>query len=668
MVFVEKQRSLQADSLYYILPTVLPEHTQRLTLMAAFAACIAIFFADVLVVSDSDVDFLYLLPVFATVLTRQRFSTLAVVALAGVLLIVGIALRIENGYTGESWLGRLLALIGLGAALVVVQRFKYLMDQQIEQQVQMEHLYNERLRAVRQFESVFEQVSEGVIVVNKAGDIALINAMGANLFGYEKMALLGKPIEYLIPDRFFSKHQQYRHNYIHHPRTRAMGAGLDLYGKRADGSEFPLAISLSPYQTDVGEFVIAFVLDITERKRHEAEIQQMNADLEALVAARTKALQASLAFQNALVTHAGVIIVATDSDGVIRLFNPEAEKRLGYTAEEVVGIHNPLLFHSMPQVEQRAKQFSEEFGITIPAGFEVFTIKALRHMPNEHEWTYITKAGARFPVSLIVTAVSDEKGAPTGFACFAVDISIQKALEHNLMSALRKEKELHELKSRFVSMASHEFRTPLTGITSSASLIGRYAERQDFAQIKKHSELIKGSVDNLNSIIADFLSLGKLEEGGVVAQWQEILVADCIENIRDHLSGTFKAGQTLVHHHQGNDGFLSDPVILKNIFINLVGNASKYSAEGATITVESEIGPEAVVFRITDEGIGIPPADMEHLFNRFFRASNVVNIKGTGLGLYIVKHYAELLNGRISCQSTLGQGSSFTVVFPQNSR
>lgn len=641
-----------------------PEHAQRFVLLTAFAACIAIFFADVLVVSDSDIDFLYLLPVFATVLTRQRFSTLAVVALAGVLLIVGIALRIENGYTGESWLGRLLALIGLGAALVVVQRFKHLVEQQIEQQVQMEHLYNERLRAVRQFESVFEQVSEGVIVVNKEGNIALINAMGANLFGYEKTTLLGKPIEYLIPDRFFGKHQQYRHNYIHHPRTRAMGAGLDLYGKRADGSEFPLAISLSPYQTDEGEFVIAFVLDITERKRHEAEIQQMNTDLEALVAARTKALQASLAFQNALVTHAGVIIVATDSDGIIRLFNPEAEKRLGYTAEEVIGIHNPLLFHNMPQVEERAKQFSEALGVPVTAGFEVFTVKALRHLPNEHEWTYITKTGARFPVSLIVTAVSDEKGAPTGFACFAVDISIQKALEHNLMSALRKEKELHELKSRFVSMASHEFRTPLTGITSSASLIGRYAERQDFAQIKKHSELIKGSVDNLNSIIADFLSLGKLEDGGVVAQSQEISVAEFIENIRDHLSGTFKPGQILAHHHQGSDRFLTDPVILKNIFINLVGNASKYSAEGATITVESEIGPEAVVFRVTDEGIGIPPADMEHLFNRFFRASNVVNIKGTGLGLYIVKHYAELLNGRISCQSTLGQGSTFTVSFP----
>ena len=210
-------------------------------------------------------------------------------------------------------------------------------------------------------------------------------------------------------------------------------------------------------------------------------------------------------------------------------------------------------------------------------------------------------------------------------------------------------------------MASHEFRTPLTGIASSASLIARYAERQDTAQIKKHSDLIRHAVDNLNNIIADFLSLGKLEEGMVQVKTQEMMLAPFVEEIQEEMHTILKPGQSIDYCHSGEQTIAIDRTILRNILLNLLGNAAKYSPENAVIKVESNIAAKRASIRISDQGIGIPTADLEHLFTRFFRASNVSNIKGTGLGLYIVKRYVDLLNGHIFCESELGKGAVFTV-------
>lgn len=639
---------------------MLHNHTQKIILVIILLTCIGIFIADSLVLAEMDLDFLYVLPVFATLLTYQRGSTLGVTALACGLMLVGAALRIENGYTGESWIGRLIVLICLSTTAALVSQFKKSLMRLDIQQKTVERLYSERLQAVEQFERVFEQVSEGIIVVNGYGRMVLVNSAAARIFGYEKMHLADEHVEMLIPDRFGKNHQAYREKYAQNPHNRAMGAGLDLKGKRSDGSEFPLAISLSPLETDEGHFVIAFILDITERKQYEASIKQMNANLEELVVQRTSALQESMAFQHTLVNYAGVMIIATNPDGIIKLFNPEAEKRLGYSSDEMVGKKTLLAFHEPEMVAARARQFSEELDTPVE-GFEVFTAKAVRNLPNEYEWTFVTKNNEHFPVSLIVTALRNPEGAVTGFAGFAVDITLQKSLEENLISALQKEKELNELKSRFVSMASHEFRTPLTGIASSASLITRYAERQDIAQIKKHSDLIRHAVDNLNNIIADFLSLGKLEEGMVQVKTQEIALAPFVEEINEELHTILKPGQNIDYCHNGEQTISIDRTILRNILLNLLGNAAKYSPENAVIKVESNIQAKKASIRISDQGIGIPTADLEHLFTRFFRASNVSNIKGTGLGLYIVKRYVDLLNGRIFCESEPGKGSVFTV-------
>jgi signal transduction histidine kinase len=229
--------------------------------------------------------------------------------------------------------------------------------------------------------------------------------------------------------------------------------------------------------------------------------------------------------------------------------------------------------------------------------------------------------------------------------------------------ALSQEKELNEMKSRFVSMASHEFRTPLTTIKTSASLIETYSEKKDFDRIKKHAERIGSAADNLNTILGEFLSLSKLEEGKVQASLKPTHIPQVVEDVASEMRHIFKPGQRFSYQHEGDEDFYLDGGLLKNVLINLISNAIKYSPEGAMIKVASSVSPHAATIAIQDEGIGISEADQAKLFTRFFRATNAGNVPGTGLGLHIVKRYVEMMNGEIGCESKLGSGSVFRVAF-----
>lgn len=236
--------------------------------------------------------------------------------------------------------------------------------------------------------------------------------------------------------------------------------------------------------------------------------------------------------------------------------------------------------------------------------------------------------------------------------------------KNDLAVALDKERELGELKSRFVSMASHEFRTPLTSVLSSAGLILQYADRQEIGNIKKHGERIKNAVNGLNTILTEFLSLGRLEEGRTQVKMEEINISDCIDDVHAEMKNLFKNGQQLIFEQKGGDIARLDSGLLKNILINLVSNAVKYSPEGSTILLHSTIGDDGICIRVRDQGIGIPESEQKHLFDRFFRATNATNIQGTGLGLYIVQRYAEMMNGEVGFTSEVEKGSEFWVKFP----
>lgn len=242
----------------------------------------------------------------------------------------------------------------------------------------------------------------------------------------------------------------------------------------------------------------------------------------------------------------------------------------------------------------------------------------------------------------------------------------REIVEKQVRDALTKEQELNELKSRFVSIASHEFRTPLSGIMNSASLISKYPNEDQQEKREKHLRTIKKSVRNLTVILNDFLSLDKLENNKLKAMPYKFSLREFIEEINEEFKDLVKNNQVIQVVYSQCDIIFQDKEILRNILINLMSNAIKYSPEGSLIKILCQESSETISISIIDEGFGIPLEDQRHLFERFFRASNVNAIQGTGLGLNIVKRYVELLEGSISFESEVGKGTSFILKLPKD--
>ncbi len=235
--------------------------------------------------------------------------------------------------------------------------------------------------------------------------------------------------------------------------------------------------------------------------------------------------------------------------------------------------------------------------------------------------------------------------------------------KEELIKALSKEKELSDLKSRFVSMASHEFRTPLSTILSSASLVAKYTETAQQENREKHIQRIKNAVANLNGLLNEFLSIGKIEDGKISAHYTVFNIKELIETICSEMQGIAKKGQQIHYTHTGAEKILLDAALLQNILLNLLSNAVKFSPEDAGIFIASHTDDAAITIHVKDSGIGISAEDQQHLFERFFRGNNAINIQGTGLGLHIVSKYVELLNGQITFNSQLEKGTEFIITF-----
>ncbi len=388
------------------------------------------------------------------------------------------------------------------------------------------------------YEALFNQASMGIIVVNNAAEIQSANPFALGLFGYALEELLQKPIELLIPGRYHNRHVGHRDGYTHNPKTRPMGVGMDLFAIKKDGSEFPVEVSLSNYQDEGKQFIIAFISDISIRKKAEAEIEELNNKLESTVEQRTRQLTAA-----------------------------------------------------MQDLEQSKDELSK---------------------------------------------------------------------------LLEREKELGELKSRFVTIASHEFRTPLSTILSSTYLIERYTRTEEQPRREKHLQRIVSSVQLLTDILNDFLSVGKIEEGKIQVRFTRFDIQELVWGIVREMEVTLRAGQQLMYHHQGEPVVELDASLLKHIILNLVSNASKFSPENGPIVIETSVEQQEVRLSVKDHGIGISSEDQKHLMERFFRAANAGNIQGTGLGLHIISKYTELMNGSIQCVSELDQGTTFIITFEQN--
>lgn len=399
-------------------------------------------------------------------------------------------------------------------------------------------------RHIEMLNALFKHATEGIIVVDDHGTIAMVNPTAKKLFGYENEEhLIGKKVEILIPMRHAKSHVHRRVSYMHGPSARGMGQNRDLFARRQDNSEFPVEVSLSPFSTSEGEFVVAFVVDITARKQQE----------DALIVANRE----------------------------IQKLNTELEMR----------------------VERRTQELAE-------------TLLKLENTQKE------------------------------------------------VIRALEKERELNDMKSKFVTVASHEFRTPLATILSSASLIGRYVRTEDNEKREKHVQRIKSAVNNLTEILNDFLSIGKLEEGHLQSVAVQVNLSECCSELLDEIKTVCKDGQEIIYSHKGDTDVWLDMHLVRNVLINILSNSIKYSEAYTKIWFRTRVEQGNVHFEIQDEGIGIPLKDQEHVFDRFFRAHNAGNAQGTGLGLNIVSKYIELMNGKIWFESEPGKGTTFFVTLP----
>ena len=240
-----------------------------------------------------------------------------------------------------------------------------------------------------------------------------------------------------------------------------------------------------------------------------------------------------------------------------------------------------------------------------------------------------------------------------------------EASKDELSRALSKEKDLGDMKSAFVSMASHEFRTPLSTILSSASLLAKYKLTEEQEKRDKHVQRIKSSVFNLNNILNEFLSLGKIEDGKISSHEALFDIQDLVTQQINEMTEIFKPGQDVKYSHTGIPDVTLDEVLFKNILINLLSNAAKFSGENKPIFVATEVKNGKVKFSIKDQGMGISKKDQEHLFEIFYRATNATNVPGTGLGLHIVAKYVEMMNGKIELKSELDKGTTITIIFAQ---
>ncbi|HRD37503.1 MAG TPA: PAS domain-containing sensor histidine kinase [Bacteroidia bacterium] len=397
-------------------------------------------------------------------------------------------------------------------------------------------LNSDKKKEMESLNALFKFATEGIIITDKKGIITKANPSAERLFGYYSGELVGKTVENLIPDHLAHKHHGHREMFNKNPHSRSMGQDIALMAKRKDGTEFPVEISLTHFVQDEQMYVVAFIIDISERLAAQEKIKRVNIELEQKVSERTKVLQEAL-----------------------------------------------------KELEQSKEQLSK---------------------------------------------------------------------------ALDKEKELNDLKSRFVTMASHEFRTPLSTILSSVSLISKYKTEEEDTKRSKHVDRVKSAVTNMTLILNDFLSAEKLETGKIASSPVEFDLKQLVSDIINELSGLLKPNQKIDFTFLGSEFVYLDKQMMRNIFINLISNAIKFSLDSKIISLFISNEKHTVHIEVKDQGIGIPKEEQKNLFERFYRAKNATNIQGTGLGLSIVAKYIEEMKGKIDFTSELNLGTTFTLDIP----
>jgi PAS domain S-box-containing protein len=521
-----------------------------------------------------------------------------------------------------------------------------------------------------------DAAGNGIIIVDAlAKDLPIIysNQAFSKMTGYKKSEVLGKNCRFLQNDD--------RDQEAIMTIAAAIKNGKDcrviLRNYRKDGSLFWNELTITPLYNEYGKLThfIGVQNDVTEIHHTKKQLEDYAISLEEKVVERTREIEATV--QKLVETNLNLedqvqetkiaenksqrsqaqflAIVKNFPKGLIVVFN--ADHELVYVEGE-----------ELKRIDLKKSHFEGKRIDDIP----IFSKQQITKIKDDIENTLKGRnlsfemdfGENNYEVNSTPLCFDENKNT---WALFVYhNITDQKQVQQGLNNALRAEQDLNELKSRFISMASHEFRTPLSAILSSAILIEKQNEPGKEENRLKHVRRIRSNVKNLVVILNDFLSLSKLEEGKVKAKPQNFDLIQFSKLLVDEIKLSRKKGQEIILVHPKTEIYVYlDPKLLSHILINLLSNALKYSEEHQNIHMKIIHKGETVVFEISDNGIGIPIEEHKNLFERFFRAENVTNIQGTGLGLHIVKQYTELMQGSVGFQSKSNKGSIFTVQLPQ---
>lgn len=484
--------------------------------------------------------------------------------------------------------------------------------------------------AEHKFRVIAEVSDNGVISADSDGVITYANSAAERIFSATKGELNGEKIISLLSPEDLPRFQAVLSMlYGAHTQEPAIPSAHYL-GLNKKGQRIPLRISFARWQQNGFTCISIIVRDLTREEQPFRE-------------------QIRLSEQKfrALAESSHDMIMQFDREHRHLYVNPIVKKFTGLDPELFIG------------------KTHEELGIT----GELATLfrEAIDHVFKTGE-TYRVKVPIRRTSMWLdwqVVPEFDPEGQVVTVMTSARDITELKKAEDEILKSLQKEKELGELKSRFISMTSHEFRTPMSTILSSAELLEQYADRLNAGKKEKLFGQIKNAISQMTQLLNDVLVIGKIEAGRMEfnPEWFDIK-AFCRE-LMEELSASVGSRHRL-HFNEPEEEVkvYLDKKLCRQIFGNLLSNAIKYSAQGSTVILDLKKNGDYLFFSVKDNGIGIPEGDRAQLFETFHRAANVGNISGTGLGMSIVKNALDMQKGRISFESVLGEGSTFYVELP----
>jgi len=506
--------------------------------------------------------------------------------------------------------------------------------------------------------------SAGVVLFDASKDDALI--VLASDYG-ETIANAGEHIalgQFSVPENVYALRQAIIPDLAEVSAPSALQARLAQQGVRAYLSA-PLVVeghllgelalgALEPGAFGVAHRVIATQLAdqiaiAMSHARLSAQVQRHNEELQQRVAERTQELDRTRSRVEAILNNSSDAIILSRADGSISQTNLTFDQLFGYLPDEL--FHHPLTAVAHPDSAARFAEAIEQVALQ-------GTVQRLEILAQH-------KDGTTFDAEVALSLIPAGTERHSGIVCHLRDITERKRAEEELRRALEKERELSELKTRFVSMASHEFRTPLTTIVSSTEILEHYFDRLQPAQREKHFRHIEIASRHMTHLLDDVLLLGRVEAEQLPFKPVRFNLAALAAEVLEQVQLSAPPG---IVFEVALDGAcrdrLFDEQLMRHILTNLLSNAVKYSLKGGTVRFAVTCDAQSITIRVQDEGIGIPEKDLERLYEPFHRASNVDTIQGTGLGLVITKHAVDLHGGTIVCESTVGVGTTFTVRIP----